>query len=92
MDVAGHPDFVFVLLTPRKLFHDKAAKRNPGLAGTGPIHFEKRETLNLSVELRGILAPRQGLHFRTTCHTALQEALPELHTGNFRSPISTTAR
>lgn len=81
-DVAVILILVFVLVTPRGLFHDKPESGGP--AGPGQVQFVSgdgnRQTYRVDAR---ILAPPTKLALQSGLHTALQEALPELHNGNF---------
>jgi len=81
-DVAVILILVFVLLTPRNWFHDKPQSGAP--VSPGQVQFISKEgnRLTYRVDAR-ILAPPTRLALQNDLHTALQEALPELHTGNF---------
>jgi hypothetical protein len=81
-DVAVILILVFVLLTPRNWFHDKPQSGTP--VSPGQVQFISKEgnRLTYRVDAR-ILAPPTRLALQNDLHTALQEALPELHTGNF---------
>jgi hypothetical protein len=73
---------VFVLATPRVWFHDKP--ESGGLAAPGQVLLISREGNRqiYRVDAR-ILAPPTKLALQNDLHTALQDALPELHNGNF---------
>ena len=81
-DVAVILILVFVLLTPRNWFHDKPQSGTP--VSPGQVQFISNEgnRLTYRVDAR-ILAPPTRLALQNDLHTALQEALPELHNGNF---------
>jgi len=81
-DVAVVLILVFVLVTPRSWFHDKP--ESGGLAGPGQVLLILREGNRriYRVDAR-ILAPPTKLALQNGLHTALQDALPELHNGNF---------
>jgi hypothetical protein len=81
-DVAVALILVFVLVTPRSWFHDKPA--SGGLAAPGQVLLILREGNRqiYRVDAR-ILAPPTKLALQNGLHTALQDALPELHNGNF---------
>src|SRR5260370_3899646 len=73
---------VFVLLTPRNLFHDKPQSGAP--VTPGQVQFTSKEANRTKDPLDSrILAPPTKLALQNDLHTALQEALPELHSGNF---------
>src|SRR6267143_288315 len=63
-------------------FHDKPQSGAP--VSPGQVQFISKEgnRLTYRVDAR-ILAPPTRLALQNDLHTALQEALPELHTGNF---------
>jgi hypothetical protein len=73
---------VFVLATPRYWFHDQPESGGP--AGPGQVQLVSKEgnRLTYRVDAR-VLAPPTKLALQTDLHTALKEALPELHNGNF---------
>jgi hypothetical protein len=73
---------VFVLLTPRNWFRDKPESGEP--AGPGQVQLVLQEGNRRTYRLDArILAPPTKLALQNEIHTALQEALPELHNGNF---------
>jgi hypothetical protein len=73
---------VFVLLTPRSWFHDKPQSGAPVTPGQVQLIWQEGNHLRYRVDAR-ILAPPTKLALQNDLHTALQEALPELHSGNF---------
>jgi hypothetical protein len=73
---------VFVLLTPRNWFHDKPESGGPVAPGQVQLLSQEGNRLTYRVDAR-ILAPPTKLALQNDLHTALQEALPELHNGNF---------
>ena len=81
-DVAVILILAFVLATPRNWFHDKP--ESGGLASPGQVLLISRDgnRQTYRVDAR-ILAPPTKLALQNGLHTALQEALPELHNGNF---------
>jgi len=81
-DLAVGLILVFVLLTPRGWFHDKPPSGGPAAPGQVQLISKEGNRLTYRVDAR-ILAPPTKLALQTDLHTALQEALPELHNGNF---------
>ena len=81
-DVAVFVILVFVLLTPRNWFKDKPASGVPVSPGQVQLISQEGNRLTYRVDAR-ILAPPTRLALQNDLHTALQEALPELHKGNF---------
>jgi hypothetical protein len=81
-DVAVILILVFVLLTPRDWFHDKPASGAPVSPGQVRLISQEGNRLTYRVDAR-ILAPPTKLALQNDLHTALQEALPELHNGSF---------
>jgi hypothetical protein len=81
-DVAVILILVFVLLTPRNWFHDQPQGGGP--AGPGQVQLLSKEgnRQTYRVDAR-ILAPPTKLALLNDLHTALQQALPELHNGHF---------
>ncbi len=73
---------VFVLLTPRNWFHDKPESGRPVAPGQVQLLSQDGNRITYRVDAR-ILAPPTKLALQNDLHTALQEALPELHNGNF---------
>ena len=73
---------VFVLATPRGWFRDKP--ESGGLAAPGQVLLISRDGNRQVYRVDAhILAPPTKLALQNGLHTALQEALPELHNGNF---------
>jgi hypothetical protein len=81
-DVAVILILAFVLLTPRNWFKDKPASGAPVSPGQVLLISKEGNRLIYRVDAR-ILAPPTRLALQNDLHTALQEALPELHKGNF---------
>jgi hypothetical protein len=81
-DVAVILILVFVLLTPRNWFKDKPASGAPVSPGQVQLISQEGNRLTYRVDAR-ILAPPTKLALQNDLHTALQEALPELHNGSF---------
>jgi hypothetical protein len=81
-DVAVILILVFVLLTPRNWFKDKPASGAPVSPGQVQLISRDGNRLTYRVDAR-ILAPPTKLALQNDLHTALQEALPELHNGSF---------
>jgi hypothetical protein len=81
-DVAVILILVFVLLTPRNWFKDKPASGAPVSPGQVQLISQDGNRLTYRVDAR-ILAPPTKLALQNDLHTALQEALPELHNGSF---------
>jgi hypothetical protein len=73
---------VFVLATPRRWFHDQPESGGPAAPGQVQLISKEGNRLTYRVDAR-ILAPPTKLALQTDLHTALKEALPELHNGNF---------
>jgi hypothetical protein len=73
---------VFALVTPRAWFHDKPQSGAPVTPGQVQLISQDGNHLTYRVDAR-ILAPPTKLALQNDLHTALQEALPELHNGNF---------
>ncbi len=73
---------VFVLVTPRGWFHDRPQSGAPVTPGQVQFISKDGNRLIYRVDVR-ILAPPTKLALQNDLHTALQEALPELHSGNF---------
>jgi hypothetical protein len=73
---------VFVLLTPRNWFRDKPESGAPVAPGQVLLLSTEGNRVTYRVDAR-ILAPPTKLALQNDLHTALQEALPELHNGNF---------
>jgi hypothetical protein len=81
-DIAVILILVFVLLTPRNWFKDKPASGAPVSPGQVQLISHDGNRLTYRVDAR-ILAPPTKLALQNDLHTALQEALPELHNGSF---------
>ena len=81
-DVAVLLILVFVLVTPRRWFHDQPESGGPAAPGQVQLISKEGNRLTYRVDAR-ILAPPTRLALQTDLHTALKEALPELHNGNF---------
>jgi hypothetical protein len=81
-DVAVILILVFVLLTPRNWFHDRPESGGPAAPGQVQLVSKDGNRQTYRVDAR-ILAPPTKLALQNDLHTALQEALPELHNGNF---------
>lgn len=73
---------VFVLATPARWFHDQPESGGPAAPGQVQLISTEGNRLTYRVDAR-ILAPPTKLALQTDLHTALREALPELHSGNF---------
>jgi hypothetical protein len=73
---------VFVLATPARWFHDQPESGEPAAPGQVQLISKEGNRLTYRVDAR-ILAPPTRLALQTDLHTALKEALPELHSGNF---------
>jgi hypothetical protein len=73
---------VFVLLTPRSWFRDTPEAGAPISPGQvlEMSHEGNRHTYRVDAR---ILAPPTRLALQNDLHNALQEALPELHSGSF---------
>ncbi len=81
-DVAVILILVFVLLTPRSWFRDKPESGEPAAPGQVQLISQQGNRQTYRVDAR-ILAPPTKLALQNDLHIALQEALPELHNGNF---------
>jgi hypothetical protein len=81
-DVAVILILVFVLLTPRNWFRDQPQSGAPVSPGQVQLISKEGNRLTYRVDAR-ILAPPTKLALQNDLHTALQEALPELHNGSF---------
>ena len=81
-DVAVILILAFVLATPRNWFHDKPESGGPASPGQVLLISRDGNRQTYRVDAR-ILAPPTKLALQNGLHTALQEALPELHNGNF---------
>ena len=81
-DIAVILIVAFVLLSPRKWFHDQPESGGPAAPGQVQLISKEGNRLTYRVDAR-ILAPPTKLALQTDLHTALREALPELRSGNF---------
>ena len=81
-DVAVILILVFVLLTPRAWFHDNPQAGAPAAPGDVQLVSHDGDRLVYRVDAR-ILAPPTRLALQNELHSALQDALPELHKGGF---------
>jgi len=81
-DVAVILILVFVLLTPRAWFRDQPQGGGPAAPGQVQLLSRDANRQTYRVDAR-LLAPPTKLALLNDLHTALQEALPELHGGNF---------
>jgi len=81
-DVAVILIVVFALATPRRWFHDQPPSGGPAAPGQVQLISRDGNRLTYRVDAR-VLAPPTRLALQTDLHTALQEALPELHSGHF---------
>ena len=81
-DVAVILILVLVLLTPRNWFRDQPQSGAPVSPGQVQLISKEGNRLTYRVDAR-ILAPPTKLALQNDLHTALQEALPELHNGSF---------
>jgi hypothetical protein len=72
----------FVLATPRNWFHDKPESGGPVAPGQILKISQEGNHAIYRVDVR-VLAPPTKLALQNDLHTALQDALPELHKGNF---------
>ena len=81
-DVAVILILVFVLLTPRAWFRDQPESGGPAAPGQVQLISQDGNRLTYRVAAR-ILAPPTRLALQNDMHTALQDALPELHNGRF---------
>ncbi|HEY6943501.1 MAG TPA: hypothetical protein VI431_00070 [Candidatus Acidoferrum sp.] len=73
---------VFVLLTPRHWFRDQPQSGGPAAPGQVQLLSKEGNRQTYRVDAR-ILAPPTKLALQNDLRTALQQALPELHGGNF---------
>lgn len=73
---------VFALATPRNWFHDQPESGGPAAPGQVQFISQEGNRITYRVDAR-ILAPPTKLALQNDLHTALREALPELHKGNF---------
>jgi hypothetical protein len=81
-DVAVILILVFVLLTPSGWFHDKPQGGAPAAPGDVQVVRSDGNLTVYRVDAR-ILAPPTRLALQNELHSALQDALPELHKGGF---------
>ena len=81
-DVAVIAILIFVLLTPRAWFRDQPESGGPAAPGQVQLISQDGNRLTYRVDAR-ILAPPTRLALQNDMHTALQDALPELHNGRF---------
>lgn len=81
-DVAVGLILIFALATPRRWFHDQPESGEPAAPGQVQLISRDGNRLTYRVDTR-ILAPPTKLALQTDLHTALQDALPELHSGHF---------
>lgn len=81
-DVAVILILVFVLLTPRNWFRDLPEGGGPAAPGQVQLVSNDGNRQTYRVDAR-ILAPPTKLALQNDLHTALQQALPELRSGNF---------
>ncbi len=80
-DIAVILILVFVLLTPRHWFHDQPQGGGPAAPGQVQLLSEEGNRQTYRVDARLLAPPKFAL--QNDLHTALQQALPELHKGNF---------
>jgi hypothetical protein len=80
-DVAVILILVFVLLTPRTWFRDLPEGGGPGAAGQVQLVSKDGNRQIYRVDARILVPPKFAL--QSDLHSALQQALPELHNGNF---------
>jgi hypothetical protein len=73
---------IFVLLTPRSWFHDQPQSGVPAAPGDVQLISQDGNRMTYRVDAR-ILAPPTKLALQNDLHSALQDALPELHKGSF---------
>ena len=81
-DVAVILILLFVLATPRRWFRDKPESGEPAAPGQVQLISQQGNRQTYRVDAR-ILAPPTKLALQNDLHIALQEALPELHNGDF---------
>ena len=74
-------NLVFVLLTPRNWFRDLPEGGGPGAAGQVQLLSKEGNRQIYRVDARILAPPKFAL--QSDLHSALQQALPELHNGNF---------
>ena len=80
-DVAVILILVFVLLTPRNWFRDQPEASGPAAAGQVQLLSKDGNRQTYRVDARVLTPPKFAL--QSDLHTALQQALPELRSGNF---------
>jgi hypothetical protein len=81
-DVAVILILVFVLATPRHWFRDQPEGGGPAAPGQVQLLSQEGSRQTYRVDAH-ILAPPTKLALQNDLHTALQQALPGLHHGNF---------
>jgi hypothetical protein len=81
-DIAVIFILAFVFLTPRHWFRDQPESGGPASPGQVLLISKDGNRQTYRVDAR-ILAPPTKLALQNDLHTALQQALPELHNGNF---------
>src|SRR2546429_7852351 len=81
-DVAVILILVFVLLTPRNGFRDKPQSGAPVTPGQVQFISKEGNRRTYRVDAR-ILGPPTKLALQNDLHTAVQEALPQPHSGDF---------
>jgi hypothetical protein len=81
-DVAVILILVFVLATPRHWFRDQPEGGGPAAPGQVLLLSKEGSRQTYRVDAH-ILAPPTKLALQNDLHTALQQALPELHHSNF---------
>lgn len=80
-DVAVILILVFVLATPRHWFRDQPESSAPATAGQVQLLSNDGNRQTYRVDARVLTPPKFAL--QSDLHTALQQALPELRSGNF---------
>ena len=80
-DVAVILILVFVLATPRHWFRDLPEAGGPATAGQVQLVSNDGNRQTYRVDARVLTPPKFAL--QSDLHTALQQALPELRSGNF---------
>ena len=80
-DVAVILILVFVLATPRHWFRDLPEAGGPATAGQMQLVSNDGNRQTYRVDARVLTPPKFAL--QSDLHTALQQALPELRSGNF---------
>jgi hypothetical protein len=80
-DIAVILILVFVLLTPRHWFRDQPESAGRATAGQVQLLFKDANRLTYRVDARVLTPPKFAL--QSDLRTALQQALPELRSGNF---------